>query len=91
MASAPVRKGKFFSLRKNAPSCDEMRVARPGPRLKRSGCVPPRFLGARERIVRTNWRGTDGQRKRGGIAKSGTGALRVIVDGLAMQWMSDAC
>jgi hypothetical protein len=67
MAMAPVRKGRTCSLRSKAAVCEAPRTGREGEALKRLGLG----IGLRiERIERVCVVGRDGQRKRGGRAKS---------------------
>ena len=67
MARAPVRRGRTCSLRSKAAVCEAPRTGREGEALKRLGLG----IGLRiERIERVCVVGRDGQRKRGGRAKS---------------------
>jgi hypothetical protein len=67
MARAPVRRGRTCSLRSKAAVCEAPRTGSEGEALKRLGLG----IGLRmERIVRVCVIGSDGQRKRGGRAKS---------------------
>ena len=68
MARAPVRRGRTCSLRSKAAVCEAPRTGSEGEALKRLGLG----IGLRmERIVRVCVVGrAEGQRKRGGRAKS---------------------
>lgn len=64
-------------MRKKAPALDAPKVGRFGAELKRLFLT----VGEMERMVRKNWRGTEGQRKRGGAAKgAGDGLGGMLID-----------